>query len=191
MSQDAPLKIKIITASTRPGRIGPVVTDWIAGVARERAAFDIDVVDLAELDLPLMNEPKHPSMQDYQHEHTKRWAAIADEADGFIFVTPEYDFFPPASVVNALQYLLLEWSKKPAAVVSYGGVSGGLRSMQVLRGLMGNLNMVALSKSIPVPFVHRMVKDGVLEPNEAMIDGAKLMLDELESWGRGLREMRG
>ncbi|WP_298492746.1 NADPH-dependent FMN reductase [uncultured Maritimibacter sp.] len=191
MSQDAPLKIKVITVSTRPGRIGPVVTDWIAALAAERAAFEVEVVDLAELDLPLFNEPKHPSMRDYQHDHTKRWAAIVGEADGFVFVTPEYDFFPPASIVNAVQYLLHEWAKKPAAVVSYGGVSGGLRSMQVLRGLLGNLNMVALSKSIPIPFVHGMIKEGVLEANQTMGDGAKLMLDELESWGRGLRAMRG
>ena len=149
MSQDAPLKIKVITVSTRPGRIGPVVTDWIAALAAERAAFEVEVVDLAELDLP------------------------------------------PASIVNAVQYLLHEWAKKPAAVVSYGGVSGGLRSMQVLRGLLGNLNMVALSKSIPIPFVHGMIKEGVLEANQTMGDGAKLMLDELESWGRGLRAMRG
>lgn len=184
-------KIKVITASTRPVRVGPIVTAWIAELARERAAFEVEVVDLAEIDLPLLNEPKHPAMRDYQHDHTKRWSKIVDEADGFIIVTPEYDFFPPASIVNAVQYLLHEWAKKPAAVVSYGGVSGGLRAMQVLRTLLSNIGMVALNKSIPIPFVAKMIEDDVLTPNEQMLDGAKVMLDELENWAALLKPARG
>lgn len=185
------LKIKVITCSTRPGRVGPTVSAWIAGEARARDGFDIEVVDLADLALPVYDEPKHPSLQDYTHNHTKRWSAIVDEADGFIFVTPEYDFFPPASVVNAVQYLLLEWAKKPAGVVSYGGVSGGLRAMQVLRTLLGNVGMVALNKSVPIPFVSKKIEDGKLVANDEMGQGAGAMLDELEKWGAALKPMRG
>ncbi|MEC7765180.1 MAG: NAD(P)H-dependent oxidoreductase [Pseudomonadota bacterium] len=186
-----PLKIKVITCSTRPGRIGPAVSDWIAGVAETRDALEIELVDLADLNLPVYDEPKHPSLQDYAHDHTKRWSAIVGEADGFIFVTPEYDFFPPASVINAVQYLLVEWAKKPAGVVSYGGVSGGLRSMQVLRTLLGNVGMVALNKSIPIPFVGQKIQDGKLVANDEMGQGATIMLDELEKWGAALKPMRG
>lgn len=185
------LKLKIITASTRPGRIGPVVSDWIAGLAAERAAFEVEVVDLAALDLPLFNEPKHPRLQDYQNEATKRWAAKVDEADAFIFVTPEYDFFPPASVINAIQYLLVEWGRKPAGTVSYGGVSGGLRAAQVLRQLLGNLNVMATSKSVPIPFVFPMIKEGTLEATPPMLEGAGVMLDELEALAPALKTARG
>ena len=185
------LKVKVIISSTRPGRVCPLFAGWIAGLATERDGFDVELVDLAELALPLMDEPKHPVMKDYQHDHTKRWAAIVDEADAFIFVSPEYDSFPPAAVINAVQYLVHEWNRKPAGFVSYGGVSGGTRAMQELRMLLSNLGVMPLHKSVPVPFFPQFIKDGVLTPNEQMADGAALMLNELADWAGALKTIRG
>ena len=72
--------------------------------------------------------------QHYEHEHTKRWSAIIDDADAFVFVTPEYDYFAPASLVNAIQCLAKEWNYKPAGIVSYGDISGGLRATTDVSG---------------------------------------------------------
>ena len=185
------LKLKIIIGSTRPGRIGPKVADWVAAAAGENGAFDVDVVDLAEVGLPLLDETKHPAMQAYEHDHTKRWSAIVDEADAFVFVTPEYDAFPPAALVNALQALVVEWNYKPAAIVSYGGVSGGMRSGDVLRSLVGGLKMMALPGFVPVPFVWNHFDDnGDLVPNDPMKDGAAQTLAELAKWATALKPMR-
>ncbi|MEF2070283.1 NADPH-dependent FMN reductase [Consotaella aegiceratis] len=185
------LKLTVIIGSTRPGRVGPTIAQWAADFARENSPFEVEVADLAEIDLPLFDEPAHPSKQEYTHEHTKRWSGIVAASDAFVFVTPEYDFFPSAAVINAVQYLLHEWRRKPAAVVSYGGVSAGLRSSQVLRQLLGNVGMVALSQSVPIPFFPQFIgEDNTFHPNEVMMDGAKLMLTELNSWAESLKAMR-
>lgn len=184
------LNLTILTASTRPGRVGPTVAAWVEQFARDNSSFDISAVDLADVGLPLLDEPAHPGKQDYQHEHTKRWSALIEPADAFIFVTPEYDYFPPAGLINALQCLSNEWQKKPASIVSYGGVSGGLRATQVLRSLLGSFNMVAVTQTVPVPFVSKHIKDGTFEPNDEMKQGARLMLSALEDWAKVLAPMR-
>lgn len=185
------LKLNIIIGSTRPGRVGPTVARWVHEAALEGGQFDVELVDLADFDLPLLDEAAHPAMQKYEHEHTKRWSRSVASADAFLFVTPEYDYFAPAALVNAIQCLSREWTYKPAAVVSYGGVSGGLRSAQVLRSLLANLNMVAINQPVPVPFVRNHIgEDGVFRPEPAMTDGAGKLLAELHKWAVALKPMR-
>lgn len=185
------LTLKIIIGSTRPGRVGPTIARWIETFARDHGKFDIELVDLAELSLPLLDEPTHPRLQQYQHDHTRRWSQIVASADAFVFVTPEYDYFPPASLVNAIQYLLKEWSEKPAAIVSYGGVSGGLRASQLLRQLLGSVNVVAVPASVSIPFFNQFIGDDkVFRPNKPANNGATIMLDELHKWAVGLKTMR-
>jgi NAD(P)H-dependent FMN reductase len=126
-------KLKIITSTTRPGRKGIVIADWITEIAAAHGQFDVDLLDLAAINLPFMDEPNHPRFQDYQHEHTKKWSTTIDAADAFIIVLSEYNFGFPAPIKNALDYLFNEWKHKPVAFVSYGGISGGMRSTQMLK----------------------------------------------------------
>ncbi len=185
------LNLKIIIGSTRPGRVGPTIARWIEEFAREQGGFEVELIDLAALELPLFDEPAHPRLRQYEHDHTKRWSAIVESADAFVFVTPEYDFFPPAALVNAIQCLALEWGEKPAGIVSYGGVSGGLRAAQVLRQLLGNLNVVALPGTVPVPFFPQFIdEEQVFRPNDQMRQGAGAMIDSLLKWAAALRTMR-
>ncbi|MDZ5698006.1 NADPH-dependent FMN reductase [Chelativorans sp. M5D2P16] len=186
-----PLKLNIIIGSTRPGRVGPVIARWLEEFATSHGAFDVELVDLADFNLPLLDEAAHPLQQEYEHAHTRRWAKSVASADAFVFVTPEYDSFPPASLVNAVQALVLEWSYKPAGILSYGGVSGGLRSAQELRQLLGNVNVHALPQVVPVPFFPQFIGDeGGFHPNEQMLDGARGMLDELHKWAAALMTIR-
>ena len=184
------LKLAVVIGSTRPGRVGPSVAAWFLDAAREHGEFDVTLVDLADLDLPLLDEPEHPVKQLYKHDHTKKWAAIVDEADAFAFVTPEYDFFAPAALVNAIQYLSKEWAYKPAAIVSYGGISGGLRSTQMLRLLLSSLNVHALKESVSIQFVAKHIHDGVFTPEHHAISSADAMLGELDKWAGALRPLR-
>ena len=107
------LKLQTIICSTRPGRVGASVARWFHTFVSERGGFDAELVDLADFDLPVYDEPKHPLLQQYEHEHTKRWSESVSSADAYVFVTPEYNYNPPSSLVNALDYLYKEWNYKP------------------------------------------------------------------------------
>lgn len=183
--------LSIIFGSTRTGRVGRPVAEWAHQQAIAHGKFAVDFIDLAELGLPLLDEPNHPRLKQYQHEHTRRWSARVAAADAFLFVTPEYDYFPSAALVNALQYLSQEWHYKAAAVLSYGGVSGGLRATQELRLLIANLNMMPITQSVPVPFFARSItEDKVFAPADIVADGFRLVLDELAKWSGALKPLR-
>ena len=184
------LKLTILIGSVRPGRVGPVVAAWFDQVAREHGAFDVTLIDLADVGLPLLDEREHPVKQHYEHEHTKLWSGIVAEADAFVFVTPEYDYFAPASVINAVQFLSKEWAHKAAGVVAYGGISGGLRSTQTLRLLLSNVNMHALKDSVSIQFVGKHIEDGVLVPPDHARHSAMAMLTELHKWAGALKTLR-
>jgi len=186
------LKLHTIIASTRPGRAGPKVAGWFHEAAKAHGKFDAALVDLAEFNLPVFDEPKHPRLGQYEHEHTKRWSASVKAADAIVFVTPEYNYLPPPSLINAVTYLAAEWNYKPMGVVSYGGISAGLRSAQVLRSLATTVKMMAIPEGVPVPnFAQFINEQGVFTPNDLMKQGATLMLDELVKWAQALKPLRG
>lgn len=184
------LKLNIIIGSTRPGPVGPVVGRWLKEAADRHGKFDVELVDLAAFDLPLLDEAAHPAKRQYANEPTKRWSASLTSADAFLFVTPEYDYFAPAALVNAVQALLHEWVYKPAGVLSYGGVSGGLRSTQVLRQLLSNVNVHAVPQTVPVQFVQQFIESGAFRPTEQIEGAVNAMLDEVHQWVRALRGLR-
>jgi len=185
------LKLKIITGSTRPGRVGPTIAAWAAEAAKAHGGFEVESVDLADINLPLLDEPAHPAAQQYTHEHTKRWSAVIGDADAFVFVTPEYDYHAPASLINAIQVLYREWNYKVAGIVSYGGISGGLRSAETLRGLLATVNVMPIPQVVPIPFFSEFIgDDGVFVPNDKIKEGTGLMLGELVKWATALKTIR-
>jgi len=184
-------RLMIITASTRDGRKGVSLARWIEAQARNDPDWEIVPVDLRELALPMLDEPEHPRLRHYHHEHTRRWSAMVDAADAFIAVTPEYNFSAPPSLVNALDYLLHEWAYKPMAFVSYGGVSGGTRSVQMLKQVVTSLKLVPVFEAVNVPFFVQFIDaEGVFHPNERTTAGAAAMLAELKKWAGPLKAMR-
>ena len=186
------LNLQVIVASTRPERKGSLVAAWLLDRARAHGKFDIELVDLADVNLPLFDEPKHPRFRDYVHEHTRAWSATVARADAYVFVTPEYDFAAPASLVNALQYLLAEWAYKPAGFVSYGGVSGGTRGVEMTKSLLTALKMMPMFETVAIPFFAQYIKadTGLFDPGEVQTKAATVMLDELLKWAVALKPMR-
>ncbi len=184
-------KLQVITVSTRPGRVGPSVAAWFGKFAASHGGFEVQSVDLADFELPVYDEPEHPRLQKYQHEHTKRWSASVAAADAYVFVLPEYNYNPPPSFYNALNYVYKEWNYKPAGFVSYGGVSGGLRSTQMAKQLVTTLKMMPMMEGVAVPMVAGMLdEDGNFRSNELIDQSARVMLDELLKWARALATMR-
>lgn len=182
--------LQIITASTRPGRVGEPVADWFTRRAVEHGGFAVEPVDLAKVDLPMMNEPHHPRLRQYVHQHTKDWSAMIDRADAFVFVTPEYNYGLTAPLKNAIDYLNHEWRYKPVGFVSYGGVSAGTRAVQMIKQVVTTLRMVPVFESVSIPFVAQFLDDGVLHPNDVMETAATALLDELRRVTEGTRGLR-
>lgn len=183
--------LAVIAVSTRPGRVGIHVARWMHGVAEQHGGFDARLVDLAEVGLPIYDEPRHPRLREYEHDHTRRWSEIVDAADAFVFVAPEYNYGPAPSLVNALDFVFHEWGYKPAAFVSYGGISGGLRAVQSAKLTLTTLRVVPLNEGVVIPFVHNQVKDGVFTPNEVQEKAAPEALDALVRWSDALKVLRG
>ena len=182
--------LTIIIASVREGRGGEPIARWFIERARQHGKFDVQVADLRELNLPLMNEPHHPRLKRYVHESTKQWSAIVDAADAFVFVTPEYNYSTPPALVNALDTVYHEWTYKPVAFVTYGGISGGLRAMQMTRTMVTGFKMMPMVEAVNIPFFAHHVKDGVFTPNEMGEKSVVPMLDELLRWSEALKPLR-
>jgi NAD(P)H-dependent FMN reductase len=172
--------LNVIVASTRPGRVGAQVGDWFARVAGEHGGFEVRLVDLAELDLPMLDEPDAAvDRQPYRHHHTREWSAITAAADAFVFVTPEYNRSYGAPLKNALDYLYYEWNDKPAGFVSYGMTSGGVRAVQALQPVVTALKMLPVPETVVIRLREALDGDGRLVPTPAMSDAAHGVLDEL------------
>lgn len=184
-------KLNVIVASTRPGRVGLPVASWFHQVAAGEGSFDAQLVDLMDFALPVYNEPLHPRLQKYTHDHTKRWSASVAAADAYVFVTPEYNYGPSPSLLNALNYVYAEWNYKPCAFVSYGGISGGLRAVQMTKQIVTTLKMMPIFEAVVVPMVAEQLKDGTFQANAVQVEAAPVLLKELRRWSVALATLRG
>jgi NAD(P)H-dependent FMN reductase len=184
--------LQIIIASTRPGRVGPSVAAWVQDRAIEHGGFDVELVDLAEVNLPMFDEPRHPRFGDYAHEHTRAWSATVDRADAFVLVMPEYNYGFNAAIKNAIDYLHTEWQYKPVGFASYGGVAAGTRAVQLLKPVLTTLKMMPISEAVHIPFVTQFLDaDNRLQPNDIMEASVTAMLDELARWTAAMSSLRG
>ena len=179
VSMDVTPRLGIIVCSTREGRVGLPIAEWFFDRARQHGAFACELIDLKQVNLPLLDEPNHPRLQKYQRDYTKAWSAQVAAADAFVFVTPEYNYGVPPALLNALDYLYVEWNYKACGFVSYGGVSGGTRSVQMAKQVVTTLKMVPILEAVPIPFVAKLMEAGRFTGGEPYEKAASVMLDEL------------
>lgn len=183
--------LQIVIASTRPGRAGETIARWFHALAESHGGFDLELVDLAEVDLPLFDEPHHPATGQYVHEHTLAWSARVRRADAFVFVAPEYNHSMNAALKNALDFLHHEWRHKALGFVSYGGVAAGTRAVQATRLVAQSLCMVPVYEVVNIPFFRQYLDDrGAFVPDERLAGDGRKMLDSILSWEQGLRLLR-
>ena len=183
------LKLAIILGSTRPGRNGEAVADWVLTRAKERTGADYELIDLLDHPLPHLDEPIPASAGKYTGEHTKAWAATIAEFDGFVFVTPEYNHSTSAVLKNAIDYLYGEWNNKAAAFVAYGS-AGGVRAVEHLRAIASELQMAHVRQQLS--FSLRTDFEGFtsFSPDPAHEDLAQEMFKQLEAWAGALKGLR-
>jgi NAD(P)H-dependent FMN reductase len=184
------VKLTIVIASVREGRGGEAVARWFIERAKQHGKFDVQVADLKELLLPIVDEPHHPRLKKYVHDSTKQWSAIVGGSDAFVFVTPEYNYSTPPALVNALDTVYQEWLYKPVGFVTYGGVSGGLRAMQMTRTMVTGFKMMPMVEAVNIPFFTQLIQDGVFKSNETHEKAVPVMLDELLRWSEALKTLR-
>jgi NAD(P)H-dependent FMN reductase len=158
-------RLMIIVGSVRPGRIGLPIAEWVKGVAEAQDGFEVDFVDLAELALPFMDEPNHPSIRQYTKPHTFAWSERVDAADAFIFVTPEYNHSFSPALKNAYDFLNQEWWRKPLGYVSYGGMSAGTRGVVALDTAVTPI-MVKVGANVELSFAKTQIVDGAFVPTD-------------------------
>ncbi len=183
-------RIHVILGSTREGRAGEQVARWFAGVAAQRPDVDIELVDLRDYPLPFFESPVSPKRALSDDPRVQAWAAKVAEADGYVFVTPEYNYGYPAVLKNALDHLYYQWNDKPVGFVGYGGVAGGIRAVQQLRQVVVELGLVQVRTQVLIPKVFAAFGDDD-QPVDAMhAKTASALLDEVADWALTLRTKR-
>lgn len=181
----------IVNGSVREGRIGGLIGEWVRSAAEADGRFSVDYADLAELKLPLMDEPNHPRLKKYLHPHTVAWSERVDAADGFVFLFPEYNHSYSAPIKNAVDYLHSEWNRKPVGFVNWGGNSGGTRAQAAFRPVVTALGLVATKGNVEINFPQRQLSDeGGFEPNEQQRTVLGLQLDEIVTLSEVLAGLR-
>lgn len=183
------MNIAIITGSTRPGRNNIAVARWAFELAAKRADAKFELVDIAEYQLPMLDEPIPAVVGRYSHAHTKRWAAKIASFDGYVFVTPEYNHGTSAALKNAIDYLYAEWTDKAAGFVSYGAL-GGVRAVEQLRLVMGNLMVADVTKQVMLSLFTDFENMSVFRPDPRHEAELHAMLDQLIAWAGALQPLR-
>ena len=183
------LKVGIIVGSTRPGRKADIVARWVHEIAARRGDAEYEIVDIADFDLPLLDEPMPPAMGQYSQPHTKAWAARIADFDAFVFVTPEYNHSMSGSLKNAIDFLFREWNDKAAGFVSYGSV-GGARAVEQLRLVMGELKVADVRAQCALSLFTDFEDFTTFKPRPSQAVAVEAMLNDLIPWGRALQAMR-
>ncbi len=183
------LRIAIIVGSTRPNRRAPDVAKWVLDLAVKRGDATYEIVDIADFDLPVLDEPMPPSMRKYEHGHTKRWSETVASYDGFVFVTPEYNHSMSGALKNAIDFVYHEWTNKAAGFVSYGS-TGGVRAVEHLRGIMAEIQVADVRAHVSMSLYTDFENFTVFKPAASHAQQLGVLLDQLVAWSRAMQGLR-
>jgi len=183
------VSIGIIIGSTRPGRNGEAVAGWVYENAQKRSDAQFELVDIADLNLPLLDEPVPASMGQYSKEHTKRWSEKIASFDGYVFVTPEYNHATTGALKNAIDFLYKEWNNKAAGFVGYGSL-GGARAIENLRMIVAELQIADVRNQVSLSLFTDFENLSVFKPAPHQVEALNGMLDQLIAWSRALKTLR-
>ena len=183
------VRIAIIIGSTRPGRNGEQVGQWVYNHARQRHDAEFELIDLKEVDLPFLDEAIPPSVGRYANAHTKAWAQRIASFDGFVFVTAEYNHGMPGALKNAIDFLFKEWNDKAAGFVSYGS-AGGVRAVEQLRQVMGEIAVADVRRQVFLPLGTEFEEMRRFKPNPSKVKDLEEMLNQVVAWSTALKTLR-
>jgi NAD(P)H-dependent FMN reductase len=182
-------KIAIILGSTRPGRNGEAVARWAFDLASKRTDAEFELVDLADYNLPHLDEAVPPSMNQYSRPHTLAWAEKIGSFDGFVMVTPEYNHSTSGALKNAIDFLFKEWNNKAVGFISYGS-AGGTRAVEHLRLIAGELMMADVRAQVALSLATDFENWNRFLPNERHEQALGVVLDQVVQWSGALAHLR-
>jgi NAD(P)H-dependent FMN reductase len=158
-------------------------------ISKKRSDADFELVDIAEFNLPLLDEPIPPTMNQYSKEHTKKWSAKIASFDGYVFVTPEYNHATSGALKNAIDFLYVEWNNKAAGFVGYGSV-GGTRAVENLRLIMGELQVADVRAQVALSLFTDFENFSVFKPGAHNESSVNTMLDQVIAWSGAMKTLR-
>ncbi|GAA1360719.1 NADPH-dependent FMN reductase [Catellatospora chokoriensis] len=182
-------RIGIIIGSTRPGRNGAAVGQWVYDVAQQRSDAEFELVDLVDYRLPHLDEAYPPAMGQYTQPHTLAWASRIASFDGFVMVTPEYNHSTSGALKNAIDFLYAEWNNKAVGFVSYGSL-GGARAVEHLRLIAGELQLADVRSQVALSLFTDFENFSVFKPGQFQRDALDTTLDQVVAWSRALAPLR-
>src|SRR2546428_4058450 len=183
------LKLAVIIGSTRPGRVGESVANWVYELTKRRAEAEFELVDVKAFNLPLLDEQVPPAMGQYSKEHTQTWAAKIDSFDGYVFVTPEYNHGICGALKNAIDFLFCEWNNKAAGFVGYGS-AGGVRAVEHLRLVMAEVQVATVRNQVALSLFTDFENFTTFKPDPRHEKSVHAMLDQVLAWGGALQPLR-
>lgn len=183
------LRIAFIVGSTRPGRKALDVARWAHGLAGKRGDADYAVVDIADFDLPLLDEPVPPSQGKYSKDHTRAWSAAIAPFDGYVFVTPEYNHATSGALKNAIDFLYKEWNNKAAGFIGYGS-AGGSRAIENLRAICSELQIAHVRSQVMLSLFTDFEEFTRFKPAAHHEKSVNALLDQLLAWAGALKTLR-
>lgn len=184
------LKIAIVTGSTRPGRNNEAVANWVYRIAKERNDAEVELVDIARYNLPLLDEPVPPLFGQYSHDHTKAWSDKIASFDAYVFVTPEYNHSTSGALKNAIDYLFREWQNKAAGFVSYGGHASGARAVEHLRLIMAEVSVATVRAQALLSLLTDFENFKTFKPGPQREKELNTVFDQVIAWGGALKALR-
>lgn len=182
-------RIAIVVGSTRPGRNGEAVANWVQEIASTRDDATFELLDVAAFDLPLLDEAVPASMGQYANDHTKRWAEAVASFDGYVFVTPEYNHATSGALKNALDFVYAEWNNKAAGFVGYGS-AGGVRAVEGLRLIMGELQVADVRGQVALSLMTDFKNYSEFTPADYHVEVLHGMLEQVVTWSEALAPVR-
>ena len=183
------IRVGVILGSTRPGRNGEGVAKWVFENAQKHGNAEYELVDIADFNLPLLDEPVPPSYGQYSKDHTKRWAEKIGSFDAYVFVAPEYNHGISGALKNAIDFLFAEWNNKAAGFVSYGSAYG-VRAVEHLRGVCGEIKIADVRTQVMLSLFTDFENFSQFKPDARHIATLNTMLDEVVGWGTALKQFR-
>ncbi|PYI56127.1 NADPH-dependent FMN reductase [Paenibacillus flagellatus] len=184
------IKIAIILGSTRPGRKGEVISRWVHDIAKRRGDAEYELVDIADYDLPLFDEPMSPLMGQYTKPHTIAWSEKIDSFDGYVFVAAEYNHSMSGALKNAIDFLYREWNNKAAGFVSYGGGYGGIRAVEQLRLVLSEVKIAHVRPQVGISLHTDFENYSEFKPGPHQEPALHAMLDDVVAWSGAMKTLR-
>lgn len=187
------MKVVVILGSSRDGRMGERVSKLVLKEAENIEGWDVELLDLAEINLPMYHDANLPSMMNetYSNKTVSDWSAIIKSADAYIVLTPEYNHSIPAVLKNAIDWLYSEWGNKAAGIVSYSMAPyGGARAVEHLRNVLARLAVATVQTSTSIGSVHESISENGEPVSEGIVATLRSEFAQVDSWAKALKTIR-